>query len=29
MAGSDASHVLDAVTLGPGWIVDVDPMDTL
>jgi primosomal protein N' (replication factor Y) (superfamily II helicase) len=29
MAGSEGRRVLDAVSLGPEWIVDVDPMDTL
>jgi primosomal protein N' (replication factor Y) (superfamily II helicase) len=29
LAGSDGHRVLDEVSPGPGWVVDVDPMDTL
>jgi primosomal protein N' (replication factor Y) len=29
LAGADGRRVLDSVPLGRGWVVDVDPMDTL
>ncbi len=29
LAGADGYRLLDAVTIGRGWVVDVDPMDTL
>jgi primosomal protein N' (replication factor Y) len=29
LAGSDGRRILDEVSLGPGWSVDVDPMNTL
>jgi primosomal protein N' (replication factor Y) len=29
LAGAGGRRVLDAISLGPEWSVDVDPMDTL